>query len=76
VYEAAKLESGDTVRDAYTAALIRAVWDKYGTLAPFQLVEITHLPGGPWAAAIEAGDRYIDNEKIKTYFEKLATEGL
>jgi uncharacterized phage-associated protein len=41
--------------DASTAkGAIQEVWEKYGELSPFQLVELTHAAGTPWAMVTDA----------------------
>jgi len=61
--------------DAYARAIVQSVWNKYGMLAPFKLVEITHLDGSPWQRARSKGDTFIPNDEIKAYFRGLATQG-
>ena len=63
--------SNNAQEDSYVRSLTRSVWDKYGTLAPFKLVEVTHIPNGPWAEAYAAKQTYITNESIEKYFVSL-----
>ncbi len=65
------IKSNDPQEDSYVRSLTRSVWDKYGTLAPFRLVEVTHIPNGPWALAYAAKQTYISNESIEHYFATL-----
>jgi len=57
--------------DLKARALVRSVWQKYGSLTPFKLVEITHLPDSPWRRAYEEQKPYISNEAIQSYFKSL-----
>jgi len=63
--------SNDDDSDDYAVALTREVWRKYGMLAPFELVDVTHRADGPWAKAYYAKQTYITNEAISEYFKTL-----
>ena len=70
------IQSGDLAQDGFARALVEVVWNKYGSLAPFKLVEITHLPGSPWQVAYAESKTYIPNDSIQAYFKGLmATQG-
>jgi uncharacterized phage-associated protein len=69
------IQSDNQADDRYTAALIGAVWQKYGSLPPFKLVEITHLPDSPWFKAYSEKKTYIPNESIQAYFKSLKAQG-
>ena len=66
------IQSGSVGDDFYARALVQGVWDKYGMIAPFKLVEITHLNGSPWQKAYSERQQYIPNEEIKAYFKELS----
>jgi len=70
-YETPSIQSENLAADLYARALVRNVWEKYGSLAPFKLVEITHLPDSPWKKAFDRKQTYIKNEDIRAYFESL-----
>ena len=57
--------------DAEAISLVGEVWRIYGALAPFKLVEATHVQDGPWAQAFTANQTYISNESILAYFKRL-----
>ncbi|ADW67187.1 Panacea domain-containing protein [Granulicella tundricola] len=61
-----------TLEDAYSKSVVGAVWNQYGRLQPFKLVELTHAPGSPWEAAWNAKKALIENEDIRRYFSALA----
>jgi uncharacterized phage-associated protein len=69
------IQSEVPAEDVYARALVRNVWLKYGSLAPFKLVEITHLPDSPWRHAYSESKTYIPNESIQTYFKSLMMQG-
>jgi len=71
ICETPGIQSDDAEEDTYARELVRDVWQKYGTLAPFKLVEITHLPNSPWQQAFEQRKPYIPNENIQSYFKSL-----
>lgn len=50
--------------------ILEQVWEVYGGLSPFQLSDLTHVPGGPWDLAIQAGGVYapIPNELIRQHY--------
>ncbi len=56
----------------YARGVIGAVWKQYGSLKPFQLVELTHVKGSPWEKARQAGLDIIENEAIREYFSAMA----
>lgn len=58
--------------DSYAKNVVGAVWQQYGRLQPFKLVELTHAPGSPWESARQRGDTYISNDEIHRYFSGLA----
>ncbi len=69
------IQSDVMAEDTYARALVHIVWQKYGSLAPFKLVEITHLPGSPWSQAYSEKKTYIPNESIQAYFKSLMMQG-
>lgn len=75
ICETPSIQSDVPTEDPYARALVAIVWQKYGCLAPFKLVEITHLPGSPWSQAYSEKKTYIPNESIETYFKSLMTPG-
>jgi len=75
LYCAPAMQSDALEDDAYSRAVVRSVWEKYGLIPPFKLVEITHLPGSPWQQAREKGETYISNTEVKAYFRQLAGQG-
>ena len=54
-------------------ALLEKVWQIYGSLTAFQLVDITHQEGSPWHITFWSSyyKAPILNEVIKTYYENL-----
>lgn len=70
------IQSASVENDAFARAVVQGVWNKYGLLPPFKLVEITHLDGSPWQQARTRGDSYIPNEEIKAYFKAIAGQGV
>jgi uncharacterized phage-associated protein len=72
VYTTPCIEGISEDEDLYARSLVDTVWNKYGTLEPFKLVEITHLPGSPWANAVAEQRKIITNDEIRTYFTGLA----
>jgi uncharacterized phage-associated protein len=73
--EIPSIQSETPADDVFARALVRSIWQKYGTLAPFKLVEITHLPDSPWRQALEQNKTYIPNESIQAYFKTLIPQG-
>lgn len=65
------ISSTDAATDGYSSALVSQVWKIYGALAPFRLVDATHVQDGPWAQAYTARQTYIPNQSILTYFKNL-----
>jgi len=61
-----------TDEGVYARNVVGAVWQQYGKLAPFKLVELTHAAGSPWERAYTEGRRLIGNEEIKEYFAELS----
>lgn len=66
------IQSASLEEDAVARAVVQSVWDKYGMLGAFRLVEITHLSGSPWEQARAKGNAYISNDEIKAYFKQMA----
>ena len=56
--------------NAYTAALIRRVWEQYGSLKAYELSELTHVEGGPWSRTRENGRDFIRDADIYDFFQK------
>jgi len=75
VYDCPTIKSDALDTDAYSRALVQSIWKKYGSLPPFKLVEITHLPDSPWMKAYSENQTYIPNDSIKTYFKGLRAQG-
>jgi len=73
--ETPSIKSETASDDAYARALILNIWEKYGSLEPFKLVEITHLPDSPWRDAYDRKLSYIPNDSIRKYFQSLMAEG-
>ncbi|SRR5258708_25052480 len=69
------IQSEAPAQDFYSRELVSKIWQKYGSLAPFKLVEITHLPDSPWRQAFEQRKPYIPNENIQAYFKSLMAQG-
>ena len=69
------IQSSSLENDTYARAVVEIVWNKYGLMPPFKLVEITHLEGSPWQQAIARGSSTIQNEDIKTYFKQMTFQG-
>ena len=69
------IQSDSPVDDFYARELVSKVWQKYGSLSAFKLVEITHLPDSPWRQAFEQNKPYIPNESIQAYFKSLMAQG-
>ena len=67
--------TSDDPADALAAAVLSTVWDRYGTIGPFKLVEITHLQNSPWDCARKEGRKYISNDEMRVYFKRLASTG-
>lgn len=55
---------------------LEQIYSIYGRLAPFQLSDITHVPGGPWDIATKTGGYYakIPDELIKQHYVLKRTE--
>lgn len=70
---APRMSGGAVDGDQYARSLVGAVWQKYGSLPPFKLVELTHASGSPWALARSEGKLFISNESIETYFKGFTT---
>ena len=51
--------------------LLEQVWNIYGSMPPFQLSDLTHVPGGPWSIASKTGGFYahIPDELIKQHYK-------
>ena len=67
-YEFSSLEEDSSVSE-----LLEFVWSSLKGFTPYQLSEMTHLPGAPWELARKEDQRntpnaLIRNELIKTYF--------
>jgi uncharacterized phage-associated protein len=69
------IQSSSVEDDASARAVVQSVWNKYGMLGSFKLVEITHLDGSPWQQARSKENPYISNDEIKAYFKGLAAQG-
>lgn len=57
-------------------SLIDAIYDKYGHLTAFQLSNLTHRPGTPWAEAYEP-DEYgttLDDAQIRVHYATLLSK--
>jgi len=56
--------------------LLKQIYDIYGSLAPFQLSDITHVNGGPWDIASKTGGYYapIPDELIKQHYMAKRTQ--
>ncbi|HEX7682331.1 MAG TPA: type II toxin-antitoxin system antitoxin SocA domain-containing protein [Trinickia sp.] len=54
-----------------SASIVDRVLDLYGPYSGAQLVEMSHVQGGPWAAAWEVGASEIEDQAIKVYFKSL-----
>jgi uncharacterized phage-associated protein len=63
----------ETPSGKYARNVVGAIWNQYGQLKPFQLVELTHVPGSPWEKAWKAKQALISNEDIQRYFSELRT---
>lgn len=52
--------------------LIRAVVKDYGSLNPFELVDLTHLPNSPWSEVHqeEGTPQTISKDRINSFFSK------
>lgn len=66
----------DTKFDPAETALLDKVWDIYGTLRGFQLSQITHRPGSPWASVYHEHGRnsVIPDSVISAYFNELGEQ--
>ena len=73
--ETPAIQSDSPSDDFYARELVSRVWQKYGSLTPFKLVEITHLPDSPWRKAFEHNKPYIPNDSIQAYFKSLMPQG-
>ena len=60
--------------DTFTRSFVDAIFEKYGSLAPFRLVELTHVEGSPWEKARRTGANVILNSDIQTYFASLSPQ--
>lgn len=61
-------EPGDL--DDTAEAVIGWIWEDYGKMKPWQLVQLTHEEGTPWATAYQRrNNTEIDNEAIKSYYK-------
>jgi uncharacterized phage-associated protein len=70
------ISSPDVEADAYATSVVGAVWEKFGTLAPFKLVELTHAPGSPWERAWKEQRTVISTSEIEQYFTALVDEAV
>jgi uncharacterized phage-associated protein len=57
----------------YAKSVVGAIWQQYGKLPPFQLVELTHAPNSPWEKAWKGSQSVISNDEIQRYFTSLMT---
>lgn len=59
--------------DAADVSLLEQVWTIYGSLSPFKLSDLTHVPGGPWDIATKTGGNYarIPDELIQQHYALL-----
>jgi uncharacterized phage-associated protein len=57
-------------------SLLEDVYRIYGALSPFQLSDLTHVPGGPWDIATKTGGNYapIPNDLIRQHYEAKRVE--
>jgi uncharacterized phage-associated protein len=53
--------------------VVGAIWQQYGSLKPFQLVELTHAPNSPWEKSWSSKQSVIPNDEIQRYFKGLMT---
>lgn len=56
--------------DVPTSELLEQIYQIYGKMSPFQLSELTHVPGGPWETARKWGGWYaeIPNDLIHSHY--------
>ncbi|MBR8304410.1 SocA family protein [Burkholderia dolosa] len=60
-----------TLLDADSASVVDRVLELYGRYTGAQLVDMSHVAGGPWATAWEAGQSELDDVAIQAYFRSL-----
>ena len=68
------ISSADQDADDYATSLVDAIWQKYGMLAAFKLVELTHALGSPWERAWREGRSIIPTGDIEQYFTELVDQ--
>jgi len=50
--------------------VLNMVYDSFAIYTAWQLRELSHKENGPWDQTMKKGEKIIDNELIKKYFEK------
>ena len=50
--------------------VLNMVYDSFAIYTAWQLRELSHKENGPWDQTMKKGEKIIDNELIKEYFEK------
>jgi len=56
--------------DPEVSEILNLVYDNFAIYTAWQLREMSHKDNGPWDQTMKKGDKIIDNEIIKRYFEK------
>ena len=67
----------EVVLTADEAAVVRHVWNKYGSKSAYELSAMTHQPNTPWTRAYYGGGRNsrITNEDVRSHYLALAQAG-
>lgn len=59
------------VLDPKTDALLKMIYDTYGSLSGIQLSEFTHRTGTPWSMAVKEHRNTISDDAIRDYYIRL-----
>ena len=66
-----RIESDTTV-----SQILNIVYENFAIYTAWQLRELSHRENGPWDKTMKKGEKIIDNELIRDYFEKeVVTDG-
>lgn len=65
------VEMAPALLDADSASIVDRVLELYGRYSGAQLVDMSHVAGGPWATAWAAGASELDDHAIQAYFRSL-----
>jgi uncharacterized phage-associated protein len=60
----------NSAENDYAKALVQRIWTQYGKLKAFELSELTHMKGTPWAVARDSSQDFVGDSDIATYFKQ------